>query len=459
MANVHKSSYTNVQNVSLSWEKLHMDNATINQHLAMGLFQMPGVLPHLAGLQELAFVFEQAFGLPKLPTEPGVILIRGPRQYGKSTWLEQQIALTITQFGKQTALYLNGDEIQDHTQLLNDIRMLIQLFTTKVKVKRLFIDEITAIPDWEKSVKRLIDGGELKDILLVTTGSKASDLRRGFERLPGRKGKLERTNYIFTPISYRTFKDKCGSLFKEDTIFAYILTGGSSIGANALATTGKLPEYVVSIIIDWILGEFAVHQRSRAHVMAILQSLYRMAGTPIGQAKLARESGLSNNTVAQGYMELFADLMTIIPAYAYDPDKKISIFRKPCKYHFINLLMAMCWHPKKPRTIEELKQLGPDLGPIFEWTVAQEIWRKLCIEGREALPDHLHFWQSSEHEVDFVLPEQSTYIEVKSGAYLPNNFIWFLKCFNKQTLTVINQNSFDSQRIMGMTLEDFLLQG
>lgn len=422
----------------------------------LGDYQLPGVLPHVDNLKTMRFIFKQDFGLSELPLEPGVILIRGPRQYGKSTWLEQQIALTIEQFGKGTALYLNGDEIKDHQTLVEEIRILIQLFSPNAKIKRLFIDEITAIENWQKGIKRLLDANELKNILLITTGSKASDLRRGFERLPGRKGKLARTNYVFTPVSYRDFKEKCESFFKEDTLYAYILSGGSPIGANTLANEGRLPEYITSIISDWIFGEFAATGRSRSHVLAILQSLYRMAGTPIGQAKLARESGLSNNTVAHGYMELFADLMTIIPSFPFDIHKKITLFRKPCKYQFINLLMAISWHPKKPRTIEDLKNLGPDLGFIYEWTVAQEIWRKLCISSSE-LPELLNFWQSSEHEIDFILPQNNQYLEVKTGAYLPNNFIWFLKTFNKGILTVINKNPFESARIMGVTLETFLL--
>ncbi|MGD0466425.1 MAG: ATP-binding protein [Gammaproteobacteria bacterium] len=434
-----------------------MDNRQINQCLINGNIDLPGVLPHLDSLKIINFIFEQNFGLPELPIEPGVILIRGPRQYGKSTWLEQQIFLTIKQFGKGSAIYLNGDEIKDYKQLIDEIRILISLFSPTSDIKRLFIDEITAIPDWQKAIKRLVDAGELNNILLVTTGSKATDLRRGFERLPGRKGKLARTNYIFTPVSYKDFKNKCGDFFKSDTLFAYILSGGSPIGANALATTGKLPEYIVEIINDWISGEVSASGRSRSHLLAILQSLYRMAATPIGQAKLARESGLSNNTVALGYIELLSDLMTVVPVFPYDIDRKISIFRKPCKYHFINLLMALCWHPKKPRTINELKQLGQDLGSIFEWTVAQEIWRKLCISSTEDLPDHLNFWQSKEHEIDFILPNKQMYIEVKSGACSPTDFIWFLKSFNKSCLTVINKNSFNTERIKGITLEDFLL--
>ena len=94
-----------------------MINNDINQALINGKPLLPGVLPHLEQLQASHFVFEQDFGLTELPIQPGVISIRGPRQYGKSTWLEQQLALTIQQFGNGSALYLNGDEIIDHQSL------------------------------------------------------------------------------------------------------------------------------------------------------------------------------------------------------------------------------------------------------------------------------------------------------------------------------------------------------
>jgi uncharacterized protein len=44
-----------------------------------------GVLPHLEQLEGQPFAFD--FGLAELPTEPGIVLVRGPRQYGKSPWL------------------------------------------------------------------------------------------------------------------------------------------------------------------------------------------------------------------------------------------------------------------------------------------------------------------------------------------------------------------------------------
>ena len=102
-----------------------MDNLQINQNLINGNFALPEVLPHLDNLKTLQFVFKADFGLPILPQEPGIIMIRGPRQYGKSTWLEQQVAETIIAFGQGSALYLNGDEIPNHDTLINERTCII----------------------------------------------------------------------------------------------------------------------------------------------------------------------------------------------------------------------------------------------------------------------------------------------------------------------------------------------
>lgn len=72
-----------------------MDIQTINMKLALGELNEREMFPRLAALKESPYVFQFDFGLDVLPTEPGILLIRGARQYGKSTWLEQQICLTI----------------------------------------------------------------------------------------------------------------------------------------------------------------------------------------------------------------------------------------------------------------------------------------------------------------------------------------------------------------------------
>jgi uncharacterized protein len=429
----------------------------INQALLSGEIHAHGVFPHLDALKQSPMVFSINFGLPSLPRQTGIILIRGPRQYGKSTWLENQLRDSIRANGKGSALYLNGDELRDRDELIETIRSTIALFRPDAALKRLFIDEITAVKDWQKALKRLADTGELRDILLVTTGSKAADLRRGIERLPGRKGTLGRTDYYFTPVSFSEFKRTCGAVLGAKTLPAYLLSGGCPAAAAQIAQTGEIPQFIVEMIRDWIYGECVASGRDRSSLLGVMESLIRYGATPCGQAKIARETGLSNNTVAAGYIELLMDLMCIGTAFAWDNERKIMVRRKPAKFHFINLLVALSWHPDNPRSISDFQSFPPmQQGVWLEWAVAQELWRRAAFRGDD-FPELQKFWQGADHELDFVADE-SNFIEVKRGKVSAGDFAWFPRTFPKGRLTLINKDRFETSFCRGITLEDFLIE-
>lgn len=428
----------------------------INQALLSGISEKQTILPHLELLKSAAFNFKVSFGLDNLPEEPGLILIRGARQHGKSTWLEEQVLKTITSHGPGTALYLNGDLIADAKELRTAVQDIISLYPNQNRIRRLFIDEITAIKDWQKGLKILLDAGELRDILVVTTGSRAADLMRGTERLPGRKGRLEKTQYLFTPVSYAEFKRVCGDQLGSETLNAYCLAGGCPAACSEIAAHGTLPFYIIEMVRDWIFGEFAAAGRSRVSLIHVLENIFRRAGTPIGQYKLAKESGLANNTAAAEYVRLLSELLCVGYGFAWDPRTKTAIPRKPEKYHFINILAAAAFHPTGPRRPSDINMLPPEIrGSWYEWVVAQELWRRAAISGNE-MPELLPFWQSKENEIDFV-HDGKTFFEVKSGPASPMEFFWFQRSFPGAKLMVINSNRFEAGSIQGITMEDFLL--
>jgi predicted AAA+ superfamily ATPase len=434
-----------------------MDVNTINSLLLEGRVDVPGLFPHLDSLAQTPFRFEMHFGLEDLPQEGGTLLIRGPRQYGKSTWLEMELRKSVREFGPGSAIYLNGDALSDRDSLTETLRSLIPMFRSAAPVKRIFIDEITAVKDWQRSLKTLLDAGELRDVLIVSTGSRAADLRHGAERLPGRKGKLGRTNYYFTPVSFREFKRVCQDSLGHRLLAAYIVSGGSPVALAELASVGRLPEYVPEMVRDWIYGEAAAAGRARVSLIAVLETLFLRGGTPLGQAKLARDSGLANNTVAAGYIELLTDLLCLSYGHAWDPQKRVRLMRKPAKFHFINLLAAVAWHPSRIRSPEDFLRMAPEeQGKWLEWMAAQEIWRRSAIAGNE-MPEMQTFWQGNGNEVDFVLGEDR-FLEVKRGKAQPLEFAWFPRVFPKGDLTVINAGRFESGRIRGITMEDFLLE-
>ena len=373
------------------------------------------------------------------------------------TGLKKGAQNTIEEHGPGSAYYLNGDEVRDDRTLVEAIRGLVPLYHPRARVRRLFIDEITAVPDWQGALKRLLDAGELRDVLVVTTGSKAADLRRGSERLPGRKGKLARTSYLFTPVGYAEFARVCGSRLRRNTLLAYLLSGGSPVAGGELAARGRVPEYVVEMTRDWIYGEFAAAGRARSSLLGVMECLHRFGGTPVGQAKLAREAGLANNTVAAGYVEQLMDLLCVAAAYPWDEVRGRANRRRPCKFHLINLLVAVAWHPARIRSVPEFTALpDQDQARLLEWLVAQELWRRAAIRGEE-MPELMHFWQSKTHELDFVL-DRGSFIEVKRGRSNPVEFAWWVKSFPRARLTVVNQTRFSAARIRGIPLEDFLLE-
>jgi hypothetical protein len=115
-----------------------------NRLFIKGIYEGEGPFPHLELVPPTGF-FNWDFGLSELPREPGNIVIRGPRQYGKSTWLEFQLQETLRHFGPGSAFFLNGDYIAGPDELEREIESLMRYFPEEAPVRRLFIDEITAV--------------------------------------------------------------------------------------------------------------------------------------------------------------------------------------------------------------------------------------------------------------------------------------------------------------------------
>ena len=433
-----------------------MNVRQLNERLVASAEAPVSWFPHLQQLANQSVAFDVDFGLPALPAEPGVLSIRGPRQYGKSTWLEQQLRDSVLKGGPGSAFYLNGDHIADADELVVELETLHAMFRRDAPHRRLFVDEITAIDGWEKSLKRVLDGGGLRDVLVVTTGSRARDLRRGVERLPGRKGKLSRTSYLFVPLSFRSFAAKAGDRFGEDLVVAYLLTGGCPAAAAELIQRGRLPEYVVEMVRDWIFGECSASGRDRGSLLAVWEALLRRGGTPIGQANVARDAGLANNTVAQGYLELLADLLCVGTAFAWDESRGIAVRRRPAKFPPTNLLAAIAFDRGGLRSVADFRSLPePVQGRWFEWLLAQEIWRRRALRG-ELTPDQLAYWQGGDHELDYVVRPDLVF-ECKRGGTSALEFAWFAKTFPKAELWIVGRDRFDGTRIRGRTFADVLL--
>jgi hypothetical protein len=157
--NGQRSMLLNVRDVQ-TVNVVNVDDA--NRALLGGELNLPGLFPRLEALESSPAVFRVESGLDRLPAEPGVILIRGARQSGKSTWLEGALRGTIEEYGPGSGLSLHGDHLRDEDHLSEELVRLASAFRKGSAVRRLFVDEITAVPDWVRALKR-----ELRRVLVV----------------------------------------------------------------------------------------------------------------------------------------------------------------------------------------------------------------------------------------------------------------------------------------------------
>ncbi len=435
-----------------------METRRRNQLLFEGNVDREDILPKYSEYAHSRNPFFFEFGLTELPKQPGLLLIRGPRQYGKSSWLEKNILETIEDFGKGTAFYLNGDDFTTSEHFHQQLLQLEEMFPKKAKVKRIFVDEVTSVKEWEKAFKRAFDKGFLRDVLVVTTGSNARDILHGSERLPGRKGRLARTDYVFLPISYHQFYKTCAKDIQSPAVDYYSLCGGAPIGLNEITFDDRIPEFLVTMVQDWVIGDLVSTGRQKTTLQNIFSCLYRFGTSPVGFSKLAREAGLANNTVAAGYIEQLQDLLILQCLFQWDWNRKILLPRKPCKFAFINLFSFICFHPTKIRFVCDLENFSDsERGMLLETLVAQELVRRLHMRGQDK-EIKIGFWQSQEHEIDFVTSDHKFY-EVKSGKVSPQEFAWFSKVFPGEKLTIVCDSQFETKNLRAISFHDFLMEG
>lgn len=72
-----------------------------------------------------------------------------------------------------------------------------------------------------------MDTGSLEKACVVLTGSNAADLRRGVERLPGRRGGIKAPDKILLPLGFREYMRLTDPKLHAE--IAPILAGASSV--------------------------------------------------------------------------------------------------------------------------------------------------------------------------------------------------------------------------------------
>jgi len=294
-----------------------------------------------------------------------IFSIRGPRQVGKTTLVKLMIRSLIENgIPEKAVFYATCDVMLDYKELLGLIRAYIEFAESGNIVERyIFLDEISGIENWQKAVKLLVDSGELENTCLVLTGSHTLDIKYGFERLPGRTGKLGK-DYLLLPLKFNKFV----SLVKPE-IYArietvpylsvkainksinsalpfekelkvlfnqYLTVGGFPLAINEFYAEKEIPEYVYELYTRWVIGDIAKWGKQEKILKQMLRTAIIKQGTAVSWDSFAKDAEIKSHKTVSSYAEDLENMFVFFVLYFIDLDKKTANYNKNKKIYFFD---------------------------------------------------------------------------------------------------------------------------
>ncbi len=344
--------------------------------------------------------------------ETCVVLLHGARQTGKST-LAQQLA------AQRDGQYLTLDDPATAGLARSDPTALVQ-----GSGDFLVIDEVQHAPQLFPAIKRMVDADGRPGRFLLTSSADVSLLPRLAESLAGRMEILP-----LHPLSQGELADNQANLV--DALFGAAPWQAGSLpldraGACERVIAGGFPEALAHAPGErrdaWFRSYLASLLQRDVRDLAnidgltdiprLLALLAARSSALMNMSEVSRAAGIAHSTLRR-YLALLEATFVFQPLAAWSNNNGKRLVRSP-KIHLLDAGLAA--HLRGEADASALAQ-SPNLGPLLETFVVQEV-RKLLGWSRHAATPY-HFRTAAGQEVDLVLdaPGQGIAgIEVKASA-------------------------------------------
>jgi predicted AAA+ superfamily ATPase len=322
-----------------------------NYHLSHSVDYFGEHDPQLSALQHMPFAYKFPL-VQTLPNAiPGIYTLGGGRQIGKSTLLKQWMMHLMCEKNITPAqiVFLTGDLIDDYHQLLNILSKILEKFSS-AELSFIIIDEITYIKDWDKGIKFLADSGQLRQNILMLSGSDLTILQEARMRFPGRRGVASQVDFHLYPLSFSEYvnlTEKSLELQNSSWLLnkfnAYLQHGGYLTAINDLARFNTIRPATLTTYSDWIRGDMLKRNKQEIYLQEICSGVIKHYASQISWNNLAKSLSIEHHKTVADYMELLSRMGAIFIQSALQEDKltaapkkaKKIFFNDPFVYHAI----------------------------------------------------------------------------------------------------------------------------
>jgi predicted AAA+ superfamily ATPase len=279
---------------------------------------------------------------PKLKIEPGLFVLRGPRQVGKSSWLKTILSQACK---KKSCFYLSCENVRDQS----DLAEILKSVRNREVV---LLDEVSFVKGWDRAVKHEVDRG--LNATLIVTGSNTSDLRHGADQMPGRvhpEGELTLLPMDFFEFQRMRRQADWKSLSWEDELELFFQVGGFPAALVESGPKGKLPKKTWEVFQKWLLGDAIKLGKNELYLKEVLLQLARTLSSSMSLQGLAQKTNLGSHHTAQEYVQILEDCFALSTLFAMDSNEGSYHFKKEKKFYFRDPLiywMILNWLDEKP---------------------------------------------------------------------------------------------------------------
>ena len=399
--------------------------------------------------------------------EEVIYVLRGPRRVGKTTLLKLRIEKLLRRgILPVNIFYFPCDAIENRKQLITVIDNYLSQQRKKGEWTYLFIDEVSMLLDWQRSVKILIDAGRFRKCTVILTGSHSIDLRKGSESLSGRRGKIEKLRYgtpdkILLSAKFAEYIETLEPLLSKEirelglldlknriamidelahgripkelqrlALFTkeldilldqYMITGGIAQAINQYVTKHNIAEDTYATFVNFMVRDICRWKHDENYARQILRRILGVLSSQISWNELKQGTDIRDSKTAESYVNVLKDSFAVAYYYQLNVEKNSPDYASSKKIYFqdpfiFHACRGWVYGKRSFDLTQKFMSSNEKKSKLIECIVGNHLSRFMFNRYPSSLYDpsnYVFYWKGKKREVDFAIDFDGKFLPIE----------------------------------------------